>query len=202
MILEAQGERRSAIEQAQGEKQSDIVRAQGKKQSQILEAQGDAISTVLRAKSAESMGERAVIDKGLETLENIGQGESTTFVLPQEISSLLGRYGKHLTGSDVSEMSKADGEGELSSLDFDAATREMLGLDDIEEILGQIDEEADVDVEEMEQEAQAIKEGKDGTDIRDPDEVIEEMDQQMDPSGSPVGGPGGDGEREPETETE
>ncbi|WP_436926560.1 SPFH domain-containing protein [Halosimplex amylolyticum] len=205
MILEAQGERRSAIEQAQGEKQSDIVRAQGKKQSQILEAQGDAISTVLRAKSAESMGERAIIDKGMETLENIGQGDSSTFILPQEMSSLLGRYGKHLTGSDVTDMAKANGEGELNSLDFDAETRELLGLDDIEEILGQIDQEAEVDVEEMEQEAQAIKEGKDATNIRDPDEVIEEMDSEMDPSGSPVGGPGGDGtdgEREPETETE
>ncbi|QLH81943.1 SPFH domain-containing protein [Halosimplex pelagicum] len=214
MILEAQGERRSAIEQAQGEKQSDIVRAQGKKQSQILEAQGDAISTVLRAKSAESMGERAIIDKGMETLENIGQGESTTFVMPQELTSLVGRYGKHLSGGDVSDMAKANGESELDSLNFDAETRELIGLDNIEEILGQIDEEAEVDVEEMEQEAQAIKEGKDATNIRDPDEVIEEMDSDMDPSGSPVGGPGGDGsgaggsadatdgEREPETETE
>jgi regulator of protease activity HflC (stomatin/prohibitin superfamily) len=160
MILEAQGERRSAIEQAQGEKQSDIVRAQGKKQSQILEAQGDAVSTVLRAKSAESMGERAVIEKGMETLESIGQGESSTFVLPQELSSLVGRYGKHLSGSDVSEMSKVDGNSELDSLDFDDETRELLGLDNIEEILGQIDEEADVDVEAMEEEAQAIKEGE------------------------------------------
>ncbi|WP_415380674.1 SPFH domain-containing protein [Halosimplex sp. TS25] len=210
MILEAQGERRSAIEQAQGEKQSDIVRAQGKKQSQILEAQGDAISTVLRAKSAESMGERAIIDKGMETLENIGQGDSSTFILPQEMSSLLGRYGKHLTGSDVTDMAKANGEGELDSLNFDAETRELIGLDNIEEILGQIDEEAQVDVDAMEEEAQAIKEGKDATNIRDPDEVIEEMDSEMDPSGSPVGGPGGDssggagtdGEREPETETE
>ncbi|PSQ00936.1 phosphoesterase [Halobacteriales archaeon QS_4_69_31] len=208
MILEAQGERRSAIEKAQGDKQSEIVRAQGKKQSQILEAQGDAISTVLRAKSAESMGERAVIDKGMETLESIGQGESTTFVLPQELSSMLGRYGKHLTGSDVSELSKADGDGELDSLEFDTETRELLGLDNIEEILGQIDKEADVDVEAMEEEAQAIKEGNDATNIRDPDEVIQEMDAEMDPSGSPVGGPGGDGnadgdgEREPEPETE
>jgi len=193
MILEAQGERRSAIEKAQGEKQSDIVRAQGKKQSQILEAQGDAVSTVLRAKSAESMGERAVIDKGMETLESIGQGESTTFVLPQELSSLVGRYGKHLSGSDVSEMGKVDGKGELDSLDFDDETRELLGLDNIDEILGQIDEEADVDVEAMEEEAQAIKEGNDAANIRDPDEVIEEMDAEMDPTGSPVGGPGGDG---------
>ncbi|MFC7142304.1 SPFH domain-containing protein [Halosimplex aquaticum] len=171
MILEAQGERRSAIEQAQGAKQSDIVRAQGSKQSQILEAQGDAISTVLRAKSAESMGERAIIDKGMETLENIGQGESSTFILPQEMSSLLGRYGKHLTGSDVSDMAKANGQGELDSLNFDAETRELIGLDNIAEMAGEI-EQTEVDVEEMEEQAQAIQEGED----LDADDVIDERE--------------------------
>jgi len=173
MILEAQGERRSAVEQAEGDKQSNIIRAQGEKQSQILEAQGDAISTVLRAKSAESMGERAVIDKGMETLEEIGKGESTTFVMPQELTSLVGRYGKHLTGSDVQQQ-----DGSLESMEFDQETREMLGLDDIEEILGQIDAEAEMDVEQMEEEAQAIKEGSAGANIRSADEVIEEMDQE------------------------
>ncbi|WP_251329926.1 SPFH domain-containing protein [Haloplanus pelagicus] len=173
MILEAQGERRSAVETAQGEKQSNIIRAQGEKQSQILEAQGDAISTVLRAKSAESMGERAVIDKGMETLERIGQGESTTFVLPQELTSLVGRYGKQLTGSDVQDSQALD------SLDFDEETRELIGLDDIEEILGQIDEAAEMDIEELEQEAEAIKSGA-GTDIKSPDEVVEEADQGAD----------------------
>ncbi len=132
MILEAQGERRSAVETAEGDKQSNIIRAQGEKQSQILEAQGDAISTVLRAKSAESMGERAIIDKGMETLERIGQGESTTFVLPQELTSLVGRYGKQLTGSDVQDMEGLEQQ-------FDEETRELIGLDDIEEILGQIE---------------------------------------------------------------
>ena len=182
MILEAQGERRSAIETAEGDKQSNIIRAQGEKQSQILEAQGDAISTVLRAKSAESMGERAVIERGMETLEEIGQGESTTFVLPQELTSLLSRYGKHLTGSDVA----TDGDL-LESLEFDAETREMLGLDDIEEILGQIEEETEMDVEQMEQEAQAIKEGADPADIKDPDEVIAEMDEEIPDAGRDVG---------------
>jgi regulator of protease activity HflC (stomatin/prohibitin superfamily) len=174
MILEAQGERRSAIEKAEGDKQSNIIRAQGEKQSQILEAQGDAISTVLRAKSAESMGERAIIERGMETLEEIGKGESTTFVLPQEMTSLLSRYGKHLTGSDVATQTDV-----LEGLDFDDETREMLGLDNIEEILGQIDEEAEMDVEEMEAEAEAIKTGADPTEIRDPDEVIAEMDEEM-----------------------
>ncbi|GGK52603.1 SPFH domain-containing protein [Haloarcula sebkhae] len=185
MILEAQGERRSAIETAEGDKQSNIIRAQGEKQSQILEAQGDAISTVLRAKSAESMGERAVIDKGMETLAEIGQGESTKFILPQELTSLVGRYGKHLQGSDVKENGHS-----LEALDFDDETREMLGLDDIEEILGQIDEEAEVDVEAMEEEAQKIKQGQDSG-LDSADEMIQEMDAEIDDDSSTTDVAGG-----------
>ncbi len=156
MILEAQGERRSAVERAEGDKQSRIIRAQGEKQSQILEAQGESISTVLRARSAESMGERAVIDRGLETLAEIGHSESTTYVLPQELSSMVGRYGKRLTGSDV----EADG-ARLESLEFDEETRELIGLDDIAEIIGEIGQEAEVDLEALEREAKAIQEGED-----------------------------------------
>ncbi len=134
MILEAQGQRRSAVEKAEGDKQADIIRAQGEKQSQILEAQGDAISTVLRAKSAEAMGERAIIERGMETLERIGEGESSTFILPQELTSLVGRYGKHLSGSDTQSAAPA-----LESNDFDDETREILGLDKIEELLTNLD---------------------------------------------------------------
>ncbi|MDZ7730057.1 MAG: SPFH domain-containing protein [Natrialbaceae archaeon] len=179
MILEAQGERRSAIEKAEGDKQSNIIRAQGEKQSQILEAQGDAISTVLRARASESMGERAIIEQGLDTLDDIGQSESTTYIIPQELSSMVGRYGKHLTGSDV----KADGDA-LESLGFDDATRELIGLDDIEEIIGEIDEEAEMDLAQMEEQARAIKEGKDPHNIKSPDEVIDELDQELDPDES------------------
>ena len=157
-ILEAQGERRSAVEKSEGDKQSNIIRAQGEKQSQILEAQGDAISTVLRARSAESMGERAIIERGMDALETIGQGESATFVIPQELTSLLGRYGKGLTGSDV-----ATNGSHLESLDFDAETRELIGLDDIGEILGEIDDAAQVDIEDLEQQARAVKEGSEAT---------------------------------------
>ncbi|WP_049998396.1 SPFH domain-containing protein [Halococcus sediminicola] len=199
MILEAQGERRSAVESAEGEKQSNIIRAQGEKQSQILEAQGDSVSTVLRAKSAESMGERAVIERGMETLQSMGESESTTFVLPQELTSMLGRYGKHLTGSDVTESND-----DLQSLDFDAETRELIGLDNIDEILGNIDEEAELDVEEMEQEAEAIKTGQATGDIQDPDDVIAEMDDSDETEGDKsMEGPSvtddEEGELEPET---
>ena len=173
MILEAQGERRSAVEKAEGDKQSDIIRAQGEKQSQILEAQGDAISTVLRAKSAEAMGERAIIERGMETLERIGEGESSTFILPQELTSLVGRYGKTLTGSDVQQSEGLDGK------EFDDETRKMLGLDDIDEILGEIDEAAEMDIEQLEQEAEKVKTGE-PTDIAGGDAII--GDQPIDES--------------------
>ena len=173
MILEAQGERRSAVEKAEGDKQSDIIRAQGEKQSQILEAQGDAISTVLRAKSAEAMGERAIIERGMETLERIGEGESSTFILPQELTSLVGRYGKTLTGSDVQQSEGLDGK------EFDDETRKMLGLDDIDEILGEIDEAAEMDIEQLEQEAEKVKTGE-PTDIAGGDAII--GDQPVDES--------------------
>jgi len=163
MILEAQGERRSAIERAQGEKASNVIRAQGEKQSQILEAQGDSISTVLGARSAESMGERAVIDKGLETLDAIGQGDSTSFVLPQELTSMVGRYGKHLTGSDV----KAD-DGELDSLDFDAETEELLGLDDIGEMLAEHDG-GTTDVGETDGADASVELGDESAKVSDPE---------------------------------
>ncbi|MEZ3143344.1 SPFH domain-containing protein [Halobaculum sp. MBLA0143] len=177
MILEAQGERRSAIEEAEGEKESNIIRAQGEKQSQILEAQGDAISTVLRAKSAQSMGERAIIERGMETLESIGEGESTTFVLPQELTSLVGRYGKTLTGSDVQES-----EG-LDSLDFGDETREMLGLDDIDEMIGQLDE-----IEGMEGMSDDVENGEDS--IADMDEVVGDGEDQIESTEDVTGGDG------------
>ena len=133
MILEAQGQRRSEIEIAEGNKKSAIIRAQGEKQSLILQAQGSAISTVLRAKAAEAMGERAIINKALNTIVSVGEGESSTIIIPQELTSLLGRYGKHLSGSDIS-----DTEDTLESLDFNAKTLKLLGLDKLDSILTEL----------------------------------------------------------------
>jgi Asp-tRNA(Asn)/Glu-tRNA(Gln) amidotransferase C subunit len=119
------------------------------------------------------MGERAIIDKGMETLENIGQGDSSTFIMPQELTSLVGRYGQHLTGSDTKTKES------LNSLDFDEETREMLGLDDIEDILGQIDEAAELDTEAMEQEAEKIMSGDTEPDIQSADDVVADADEEM-----------------------
>ncbi len=108
-------------------------------------------------------------------------------MLPQELTSLVGRYGKALSGSDVQEMEGLDGK------EFDADTRKMLGLDDIDEILGQIEESAEMDVEELEKEAEAVKAGGAGASIKSADEVIQEMDDEG------VGDAEADGEIERET---
>lgn len=175
MILEAQGERQSAIEEAEGEKQSNIIRAQGEKQAQVLEAQGDALSTVLRAKSAEAMGERAIIERGMETLEELGQGESTKFVLPQELTSLVGRYGKHLSGSDVSQETDA-----LEALDFDEDTKELLGVDSIEDIIDGMDTEELEDMSVDDPDELDDPENLDEPDIPSEDEVVDEVPDDLD----------------------
>lgn len=116
----------------------------------------------------------------------------------QELTSLVGRYGKHLSGSDVES---TDGHV-LDSLDFDEETREMLGIDDIQKTLDQLNDDVDMAVEEMEPEAESIK--QDDVDIKDPDEVIEEMDAQIDAEGE-IQGPTtetGDSEDQWETEAE
>jgi hypothetical protein len=146
------------------------------------------------------MGERAVIERGMESLEAIGESDSTTFVLPQELTSLVGRYGKHLTGSDASlTESMSQGEG-LETQDFDAETRELLGLDDINEILGEIDAEADIDIEAMEEEAEAIKTGTD-EEMANPEEASTGGETSTEPTDTERGA-ATDGEREEREELE
>jgi hypothetical protein len=81
------------------------------------------------------MGERAIIERGMESLERIGEGDSSTFIIPQELTSLVGRYGGHLSGSDTQSAASA-----LESRDFDEETRSILGLDNIDELLTNLTE--------------------------------------------------------------
>lgn len=62
---------------------------------------------------------------------------------------------------------------------FDEETRELIGLDNIDEILNQITEEADVDPADLEEKAEAVQRGEDAG-LQDAGEVIEEMDAELD----------------------
>jgi hypothetical protein len=73
----------------------------------------------------------------------------------------------------------------LEGIESDKKTREMLGLDDIEEIIDEFSNEEDVvDIEQMEEEAQAVKEGESQADIKDPDEIIEGGPDDIDVDGA------------------
>ncbi|GAA0294491.1 SPFH domain-containing protein [Halarchaeum salinum] len=132
-ILEAQGARGAAVERALGEQRAAVLRAEGTKRASVLEAQGDAAATILRARAAEAMGERALIDRGYDAIERIGRGAATTYVVPQELTSLVGRYGRQL----------GDGS-ENSALTSNAVDLVELDLDDV------IETPADADAVEIE----------------------------------------------------
>jgi len=89
----------------------------------------------------------------METLAEIGQGDSTTFVLPQELTSLVGRYGKSLSGAGVQQTTP------LESQAFDEETEALLGLADIESAIEQVDTAADDDLRTDEtRDADAVRE--------------------------------------------
>lgn len=101
-VTKATGERESAILEAEGIRQADILRAEGKKQSAILEAEGERQAQLLRAqgfsKALESISESAkVADNNtlllqyLDVVKAMGNSPNSKFVLPMEISSLMGK---------------------------------------------------------------------------------------------------------------
>ena len=86
----ADGEKQSAILLAEGEKQSEILQAEGKRQSQILEAEGfsegmERINEVAQGVAPNTMGLQY-----LETLRALGEGESTKWIIPMDLTRVAG----------------------------------------------------------------------------------------------------------------
>ena len=104
VVLEADGQRQSAITVAEGEKQSQILRAEGEKQSQILAAEGERQAAVLRAQGfadalqaiydvAQNVDANTMTLQYVEALKQLGEGASTKWVLPMELTKMLGGIG-------------------------------------------------------------------------------------------------------------
>ena len=104
VVLEADGTREAAITVAEGEKQSAILKAEGSRQAEILAAEGDQQAAVLRASGyaealqkiqdvAGGVGTNTMTLQYVEALKDIGAGESTKFVLPMELTKMLGDIG-------------------------------------------------------------------------------------------------------------
>jgi regulator of protease activity HflC (stomatin/prohibitin superfamily) len=111
VILEADGTKQAAITVAEGQKQASILKAEGDKQAEILASEGDQQATVLRASGyAEALAAIHKVASGVdantmtlqyvEALKTLGEGESTKFVLPLELTKMLGGLGSFTSQED------------------------------------------------------------------------------------------------------
>jgi regulator of protease activity HflC (stomatin/prohibitin superfamily) len=99
-VLRADGEKRSAILVSEGQKRSRILQAEGLRQSKILEAEGTRLATILEAQGesqrlrilalgAGTLDSKALTVLSLDTLSNVGNGQSTKILFPFELSRLV-----------------------------------------------------------------------------------------------------------------
>lgn len=166
-ILEADGQKRAAILEAEGKKKSMILEAEGKRQSMILEAEGERIATILQGQGeaqklrimsvgAASMDSKAMSVLSMQTLQEVGKGESSKFFFPMELTKLV---------EGVSEyIGSANNVPDREVSDTDSIRR---AVGDPDDILGPIPS-----AEEIRKETESVKDLK--KEIDEVDEIVSE----------------------------
>ena len=110
-VLQASGIKEAAITVAEGEKQAAILKAEGDRQAEILNAEGDQQATVLRAQGyasalsaihgvAQGVDANTMTLQYVDALKELGSGDSTKFVLPLELTKMLGNLGAFTSTDD------------------------------------------------------------------------------------------------------
>ena len=105
VVTEAEGTKQAAITVAEGNKASAILNAEGDRQAAILRAEGFALALTRIYESAQGVDAKTMSLQYLEALKQIGQSESTKFVIPMEFTQLLSGI------SGFAERSFGDGKG-------------------------------------------------------------------------------------------
>jgi regulator of protease activity HflC (stomatin/prohibitin superfamily) len=108
-ILEAEGKQRARILEAEGLRQSMILEAEGKRHAVILEGQGDAQRLRIMAVGATALDSKAISVLSMETLKAVGEGESTKFFFPFELTKLVEGISQYMgVTSNIPERAVAD----------------------------------------------------------------------------------------------
>ena len=166
-ILEADGQKRAAILEAEGKKKSMILEAEGKRQSMILEAEGERIATILQGQGeaqklrimsvgAASMDSKAMSVLSMQTLQEVGKGESSKFFFPMELTKLVEGVSEYIgSANNVPDREVSDTE----------SIRQAVG--DPDEILGPIPS-----AEEIKMETESVKDLK--KEIDEVDQIVSE----------------------------
>ncbi len=123
LILQAEGERQSAITIAEGQKEAAILQAEADRESKIRRAAGeaDAIKKVAEAKAKEvemiynamkkaDPNDKLVQLKSLEALEEVAKGEANKVFIPFEATSALSSLGaiKEVLKDDTKKAKKTE----------------------------------------------------------------------------------------------
>jgi regulator of protease activity HflC (stomatin/prohibitin superfamily) len=93
VVTEAEGSKQAAITVAEGNKQAAILNAEGDRQAAILRAEGFALALSKIFDVARGVDAKTMSLQYLEALKVIGSSPSTKFVVPLEVSKLLGGIG-------------------------------------------------------------------------------------------------------------
>ena len=108
-ILEAEGKKKSRILEAEGLRQSMILEAEGKRLAVILEGQGDAQRLRIMSVGAAALDSKAMSVLSMETLKAVGEGESTKFFFPLELTKLVEGISQYMgNASTIPERSIAE----------------------------------------------------------------------------------------------
>ena len=122
-ILEADGMKRAAILEAEGKKKSRILEAEGLRQSMILEAEGKRLATILEGQGeaqklrimsvgAASMDSKAMSVLSMQTLQEVGKGESSKIFFPMEVTKLVEGISDYIgTAKNIPDREVSDVDG-------------------------------------------------------------------------------------------
>ncbi len=132
-ILRADGEKRAAILSAEGQKRARILQAEGSRQSKILEAEGQRLAIILESQGeaqklrilsvgAAPLDSKALTYLSLQTMQKLGEGQSTKWIIPFEVTKVL------------------EGVSEYMGISRETPQREMVNREEIEKAVGKPDD--------------------------------------------------------------
>ena len=98
-ILNAEGDKRSRILQAEGLRQAKILEAEGERMAIILQSQGEAQKLRILSVGAAPLDSKALTVLTLDTIKALGNGQSTKFIFPMELTRLVEGVSEYLGSS-------------------------------------------------------------------------------------------------------
>ena len=105
VVTEAEGSKQAAVTVAEGNKQAAILNAEGDRQAAILRAEGFSLALSKIFEVAQGLDANTMSLQYLDALKQIGSSPSTKFVVPMELSNLLGQV------AGLTNRSFGDGNG-------------------------------------------------------------------------------------------